>query len=131
MYTTLNCMYTISQPGLRLGAPLMTPQTDAFAVAVRDGLRRRPAMAETLRDPAARLAAALRQELPDVPEAHIAAVLLHLGNRLPHLLPELRQRKTITEYLVGEYVAALVGVIGEGFHGSIQRRQAPSIKTGG
>ncbi len=104
--------------------------TDALAIAVRDNLRRRRAMADTLADPASRLAAVLRQELPDVPEEHVAKILLHLGHYLPHLLPELRRRETVTDYLVGEYVAALVGVIGEHIHGSIQRRQAPSITNG-
>lgn len=105
--------------------------TDALAIAVRDSMRHHPAMAETLRDPASRLAAALHQELPGIPEEHVAAVLLHLGYWLPPVLPELRRRKSITEYLVGEYVAALVGVVGEHIHGSIQRRQAPSTTNGG
>jgi hypothetical protein len=105
--------------------------TDALAIAVRDGLRHRPHMASTLQAPAERLAAVLRQELPDIPQEHIAAILLHLGRCLPPLLPELRRQRTITEHLIAEYVAALVGVIGEEIHGSIQRRQAPSIKMKG
>lgn len=106
------------------------PTTNALAIAVRDGLRRRPRMADTLRDPALRLAAVLRQELPEIPAEHVAAVLLHLGNRLPHLPPELRRQKTITEHLVAEYIAAIVGVVGEEIHGAIQRRTAPTA-TGG
>lgn len=105
--------------------------TDDLAIAVRDNLRRRRYMADTLQNPALRIVAALRQQCPDVPEEHVATVLLHLGNLLANVPSELRYENTISEHLVSEYTAALVGIAGEEIHGSIQRRQAPSIKTGG
>lgn len=110
----------------------MTRQsTNDLAIAVRDDKRHNRHKADTLQKPALRIVAALRQQCPDVPEEHVATVLLHLGNLLTGVPAELRRENTITEHLVGEYTAALVGIAGEEIHSAIQRRQAPSIKTGG
>jgi len=113
------------------GAFMDRQTTNDLAIAVRDGKRHRPRMAETLQKPALRIVAALRQQCPDVPEEHVAAILLHLGNLLTGVPSELRRENTITEHLVSEYTAALVGIAGEEIHSTIQRRQAPSIKTRG
>lgn len=105
--------------------------TDDLAIAVRDDKRRHRHKADTLQKPALRIVAGLRQRCPDVPEEHVAAILLHLGDLLTGVPSELRRNSTLSEYLVGDYTTALVGIVGEEIHSTIQRRQAPSIKTGG
>lgn len=97
--------------------------TDQVAVEVRDDLRRHRHKREATQDPAQELVTKLCRQLSDIPEAHIAAVLLWVGRMLGRTQYQLRRQRGMTDELVGKYLPATVSAAGEHIHSRDQMRQ--------
>jgi len=84
-------------------------------------------MRTTIQPQAQHFAAVLQQQLPDIPRAHVAAVLLRLGNLLVHTHSGLARDETLTKTTALLHLASMPGAIGEYLHTGYQLPEAPAM----